>query len=151
MVATKESGWATHKRLMQQAPEIARFARNHGSLAAAEEFGAGVLTISKIVEGDSKRRGQGESKPLTANKVFLHENGASYFKSLVGGIVNTISDLQIKLAQKEEELEQRLAQKDTEIAELKVQIAKLTSPDGDEEALMELMELVKGKGNELPK
>jgi len=138
-----ESGWARHRRLMRQAPEIARDARARGLIYCMEEYDAGPIAINKAIEADRKRRGEDEQKALTVNKIFLHPDGQTYFQSTVKAVANIISDLKAKLASQQEGFEKTLERKEARIAELESQIAKLQSPEGDNEALLILLEAIR--------
>jgi len=138
-----ETGWQKHKRLMRAAPEIARDARVKGLGYCMEEYDAGPIALNKIIEADRKRRGDNGQKPtLTVNKLFLHPDGQTYFQSTVKAVANIISDLKAKLAMQQEGFEKTLERKEARIAELESQIAKLQSSEGDDEALLILLEAI---------
>ena len=133
-------GRRKHEWLKQRRPEIREFAEANGVLAAAMEFGTNLSTVQKHIAADKERRGETYEPRVSVNKIFLHENGESYFEKLVTAIVGRIATLQSRVA----ELEGLVADKEAEISRLRAEADESRFPQKDEDSLLKLVKSVNG-------
>jgi len=133
----------------RHAPEIARVAESQGDFAAIEEcfaltgYRPQLDTLARIKRRERERKGEPDVKSVSVNKLFLYKDSASLFDAIVSAIKREFTRCENKVAALEAEMNLRLLAKQIELENKSKEIARLTSKPQDEDALMDLLGILK--------
>lgn len=138
-----EQPWDKRRRLDRQAPEIRRYTERFGLHRAAERFGCGITTIRKVIERDEQRREIARTNPIAVTRLGSGITDGSLFKQLCQELANTLYEAKARALEWQARFEEAVEEKDKVIAQLKVKLEQRDG-QGDEEAMMDLLEEIKG-------